>query len=68
MVQWFRLGIFTAGDWGSTPGQGTETPQVARHRQKKEKELMLVIENSENPKVYKLNTTEISTSNILSFF
>ena len=38
MVQWFRHGIFTAGDWGSIPGQGTEIPQVARHRQKKKKE------------------------------
>ena len=37
MVQWFRHGIFTAGDWGSIPGQGTEIPQVARHRQKKKK-------------------------------
>ena len=56
MVQWFRHGIFTAGDWGSIPGQGTEIPQVARHRQKKkekEKELMLIIENSENSKSIK---------------
>ena len=37
MGQWLRHGIFTAGDWGSIPGQGTEIPQVARHRQKKKR-------------------------------
>ena len=36
LVQWLRLGTFTAVGPGSIPGRGTKIPQAAWHGQKKE--------------------------------
>ena len=34
MVQWLRLGVFTAVGLGLTPGQGTKIPQAMQHSRK----------------------------------
>ena len=36
MVQWLRLGTFTAKDLGSIPGQGIKMPQASKQGQEKE--------------------------------
>ena len=35
MVQWLRLGTFTAVGPGSIPGEGTKIPQASRSSQKR---------------------------------
>ena len=45
VVQWVRLGIFTAEGPGSVPGQGTKIPRAMRHGQKKKGNIIKLFRN-----------------------